>query len=131
MVWLPSSPAAMGDELRCVVFGKFGLRQGPALHQGLDAPDRIASDARRVTAPALFHIQWDDEIFPRDGRLALFDLLGSPEKELTGYSGQHAETKPAAITLWREFVARRLVPAEPGIGERRRPPLQAQERDRR
>ena len=102
--------AAMGDELRCVVFGKFGLRQGPALHQGLDAPDRMASDARRVTAPVLFHIQWDDEIFPRDGQLALFDLLGSPEKELTGYSGQHAETKPAAITLWREFVARRLVP---------------------
>ncbi len=102
--------AALGDELRCVVLGKFGLWQGPALHQGLDAPERIASDARQVTAPALFHIQWDDEIFPRDGQLALFDLLGSPEKELAGYLGTHAETKPAAIALWRGFIARRLVP---------------------
>ena len=101
--------AALGDELRCVVFGKFGLRQGPALHRGLEAPERIASDARQVTAPALFHIQWNDEIFPRDGQLALFDLLGSPEKELIGYAGPHAETKPTAIGQWREFVARRLV----------------------
>jgi hypothetical protein len=38
------------------------------------------------------------------------DLLGSPEKELAGYPGQHAEIKPAANTLWREFVARRLAP---------------------
>ena len=102
--------AALGDELRCVVFGKFGLRQGPDLHQGLAAPERIASYARQVTAPALFHLQWNDEIFPRDGQLALFDLLGSAEKELIGYAGPHAETKPAAIALWREFVTRRLAP---------------------
>jgi dienelactone hydrolase len=102
--------AGMGDELRCVVFGKFGLWQGPALHPGLEAPERAASDARQVTAPALFHLQWDDEIFPRDGQLALFDLLGSPDKELAGYAGPHAETRPAAISRWREFVARRLMP---------------------
>ena len=100
--------AALGDELSCVVFGKFGLSQGPALNLGLDAPLRVASDARRVTAPALFHIQWDDEIFPRDGQLALFELLGSQDKELIGYAGSHAETKATAIALWREFVARRL-----------------------
>jgi dienelactone hydrolase len=103
--------AATGNQLRCVVFGKFGLRQSPLLHQGLDTPERIASDAQRVTAPALFHIQWNDEIFPRDGQLALFDQLGSSDKELTGYTGTHAETRPAAITRWREFVARRLVRA--------------------
>ncbi len=100
--------AGLGDELCCVVFGKFGLRQGPALHPGLDAPQRIASDAGRVTAPVLFHIQWDDEVFPRDGQVAMFDLLGSREKELIGYAGPHAETKPAAVALWREFVGRRL-----------------------
>ncbi|MCO6005199.1 hypothetical protein NE236_09400 [Actinoallomurus purpureus] len=72
--------AAMGDELRCAVFGKFGLRQAAAMHEGLAVPERVASDARRITAPTLFHIQWDDEIFPRDGQLALFDLLGSRDK---------------------------------------------------
>jgi dienelactone hydrolase len=103
--------AAMGGQLRCVVFGKFGLRQGSALHEGLDAPQRIARDARRVTAPALFHIQWHDEIFPRDGQLSLFDILGSPDKQLIGYAGTHAETKPTAIILWRDFISRHLAPS--------------------
>ena len=100
----------MGSRLGCVVFGKFGLVQGAALHQGLGVPERIARDARRVTAPALFHIQWDDEVFPRDGQLALFDLLGSRDKQLLGYAGAHAETKPAAIALWRDFIALHLAP---------------------
>jgi hypothetical protein len=47
----------MGDRLRCAVFGKFGIQQGPAMHPGLDAPVRVAADARRVTAPVLFHLQ--------------------------------------------------------------------------
>jgi dienelactone hydrolase len=100
--------AAMGSQLRCVVLGKFGLRQGPDLHEGLAAPERTARDARRVTAPALFHIQWHDEIFPWDGQLAFFDLLGSQDKQLIGYAGQHAETRPAAITLWRDFITGHL-----------------------
>ncbi|WP_307679254.1 dienelactone hydrolase family protein [Streptomyces sp. V4I2] len=103
--------AALGDRLRCAVLGKFGLRQGPALHQGLETPERMATDARQITAPALFHVQWHDEIFPRDGQLALFDALGSPDKQLIGYTGPHAETKPAAITLWRDFVFRHLAAA--------------------
>ena len=100
--------AALGDQLRCVVLGKFGLRQGAGLHQGLEAPDRIVTDARRITAPALFHVQWHDEIFPRDGQLALFDALGSPDKQLAAHTGPHAETKPAATALWRDFVSRHL-----------------------
>jgi fermentation-respiration switch protein FrsA (DUF1100 family) len=65
-------------------------------------------DARRVTAPTLFHVQWHDEVFPRDGQLALFDLLGSPDKQLIAYPGSHTETKPAAIALWRDFIAGHL-----------------------
>jgi dienelactone hydrolase len=103
--------AAMGGQLRCVVFGKFGLRQGPGMHEGLAAPERIAGDARRVTAAALFHLQWHDEVFPRDGQLALFDLLGSRDKQLIGYAGPHAETKPAAVALWCDFVAGHLAPS--------------------
>ena len=33
---------------------------------------------------------------------------GSPDKELIGYSGPHAETKPQAIARWREFIAGHL-----------------------
>jgi dienelactone hydrolase len=100
--------AALGDRLRCVVLGKFGLRQAPVMPAGLAVPERVARDARQVTAPALFHIQWDDEVFPRDGQLALFDALGSPDKQLIGYSGPHAETRPEAVALWRGFIARHL-----------------------
>jgi dienelactone hydrolase len=97
--------AAMGRGLRCVVFGKFGLLQGPAMHAGLAAPERTALDAGRVTAPALFHLQRHDEIFPRDGQLALFDLLGSADRQLIEYTGPHGETRPEAITQWCDFVA--------------------------
>ena len=100
--------AALGDRLGCVVLGKFGLQQAPEMPEGLAVPERVARDARLVTAPALFHLQWDDEVFPRDGQLALFDLLGSRDKQLIGFSGPHAETRPEAIDLWRDFVARRL-----------------------
>jgi dienelactone hydrolase len=104
--------AAMGDELRCVVFGKFGVQQVAEMNEGLAVPERVAEDARRVTAPVLFHIQWDDEIFPRDGQLALFDLLGSRDKELVGYTGTHGETKPMAIAMWLRFVARHLTTSD-------------------
>ena len=100
--------AAMGDRVRCMVLGKFGLQQTAAMHQGLATPERVARDARRITAPALFHIQWHDEIFPREGQLALFDLLASGDKQLAGYAGTHAGTKPAAVARWRDFISRRL-----------------------
>ncbi len=100
--------AALGDQLRCVVFGKFGLQQTPLMAKGLDVPRRVASDAGRVTAPALFHVQWDDEVFPRHGQLVLFDLLGSPDKQLIAFTGPHADTRPEAVARWREFIARRL-----------------------
>ncbi|WP_391858907.1 dienelactone hydrolase family protein [Streptomyces rhizosphaerihabitans] len=100
--------AALGGRLRCVVLGKFGLRQGPGLHKGLESPERIAADARRITAPALFHVQWHDDIFPREGQLALFDELGSQDKQLVGYAGPHGETRPDAAALWCEFVSRHV-----------------------
>lgn len=100
--------AVLGDRLRAVVFGKFGLQQGPAVHPGLEAPHRIARDAGQVTCPTLFHIQWHDEIFPRDSQLALFDLLSSRDKQLIRYGGAHADTPPMAFTLWRDFVSSRM-----------------------
>ena len=97
--------AALGGRLRCAALGKFGLRQCPAMPDGLARPERAAGEARAITAPTLFHLQWHDEIFPRDGQLALFEQFGSPGKELLGYAGPHAETKPQAIARWRDFIA--------------------------
>ena len=112
--------AALGGRLRCAALGKFGLRQGPGLPEGLARPERAARDGSLITAPTLFHLQWHDEIFPSGGQLALFELFGSPDKELIGYCGPHAETKPQAIARWRDFIVGHLAgqsqadSAEPG-----------------
>ena len=60
---LPTA-AALGSRLQCAVLGKFGIRQVPPLHPVLRAPGLIAAAARAVSAPVLYHVQWDDDIFP-------------------------------------------------------------------
>ena len=77
--------AALGDSLRCAVFGKFGLVTSPGFHSGMAMPDRMNSDARKVTASTFVHVQWDDQQFPRDGQFALFDAIGTSDKRLVAY----------------------------------------------
>jgi dienelactone hydrolase len=98
--------AALGPRLRCAVLGKLGIRQAPSLHPGLSAPGLMLSAARAVTAPALYHVQWDDEIFPRDGQFELFDTLGSADKRLIARPGPHGETHPDDEASWRDFIGR-------------------------
>jgi dienelactone hydrolase len=100
--------ADVNDRLSAVVIGKFGLRQCAAMHPGMATPDRVTADAARVTAPLLFHIQHDDEIFPRDGQQKLFDLIRSPIKHLVTEPGPHARTAPTAIATWRTFITEHL-----------------------
>jgi len=100
--------AEMGDRLRCAVFGKFGLEASSAMNPELQTFERFHRDARRVEVPVLFHVQWDDEIFPRRGQLALFDALGSADKRLIAYPGGHAETYLTAVAAWRNFISSRL-----------------------
>lgn len=107
--------AALGDQLCCAVLGKFGLRQSSDMHPGMDMAGRLRADAAQLAAATLFHVQWNDEIFPRDGQLELFDLLGCRHKQLTAYPGPHGRTEPAASTGWQRFVARQLVPADPAF----------------
>ena len=72
---------------------------------------RLRRDAAKFTAPTLFHVQWDDELFPREGQLALFDLLGSRDKQLIAYTGSHGETRTTAIAVWRDFISWHLRPS--------------------
>ncbi len=100
--------ADMDGRFRCLVLGKFGLRQCDAMNPAVAAPQRVRRDAACITAPLLFHVQRDDEIFPRDGQLELFDLIGSQTKHLVIEAGPHSHTTPAAVAGWRSFVAERL-----------------------
>jgi dienelactone hydrolase len=100
---LPTA-AALGSRVRCAVFGKFGIRQAAPLHPGLCAPGLMATAARAISAPVLYHVQWDDEMFPRDGQLELFGALASADKRLFARSGPHAETHPDDEASWQEFI---------------------------
>jgi dienelactone hydrolase len=101
--------AALGERLSGAVLGKYGLRTTPALHPGLVVPpEQIEHHAQRVTAPTLFHIQWDDELFPKGGGLELYYVLGARDKRLIGFPGAHGETPEQAVPQWREFLVQHL-----------------------
>ncbi len=97
--------AALGPRLRCAVFGKFGLRESELLHPGLCAPELTLTAARAIDAPVLFHVQWDDEIFPRDGQFELFSAFAAADKRLIARSGPHAETHPDDVAAWQRQLA--------------------------
>ncbi|MGW3852704.1 dienelactone hydrolase family protein [Streptomyces fagopyri] len=108
---------ALGPGLKCAVFGKFGTQSATALDPGLHAPDRALNDASAIVAPVLFHLQWDDEIFPRPGQIHLFDAFASTDKELHGFTGGHRHTPEHAPAIWLAFIDRHLVRAARPGGE--------------
>jgi hypothetical protein len=98
--------AAVGSRLRCAVLGKFGISQAEPLNPGLCAPDLMMTAARAISAPVLYHVQWDDAIFPRAGQFELFGALASADKSLFARSGPHAAASRDDETSWREFIGR-------------------------
>ena len=60
--------------LRCAVLGKNGLRQTSGM---ANMAPRFERDAPTIKLPLLYHVQWDDELFPRDGQFELFDRPGN------------------------------------------------------
>ncbi|RZT14712.1 dienelactone hydrolase [Kribbella sp. VKM Ac-2569] len=100
--------AEAGSQLRCAVLGKYGMRQPPAMPAAVNMASRFTLDAPRITVPVLFHVQWDDELFPRVGQFELFELLGSRDKQLIAFPGTHRVAAPAAISSWCEFVVHHL-----------------------
>jgi dienelactone hydrolase len=99
--------AAAGSRLRCAVLGKYGMRQSSASVAVTMAP-RFTRDAPTIMVPTLFHVQWDDELFPRDGQFELFDALGTRDKQLIAFPGPHSAAAPAAVRAWCAFVTQHL-----------------------
>jgi dienelactone hydrolase len=100
--------AAAGDRLRCAVLGKNGMRQTAAMPTSVNMAQRFKQDAPTIKVPVLFHVQWDDELFPRDGQFELFDMIGAQDKRLIAFPGLHGAAAPAAIEAWCAFVAHHL-----------------------
>jgi pimeloyl-ACP methyl ester carboxylesterase len=96
--------AALGPRLQCAVLGKFGIRQATPLNPGLCAPALIVTAAQAVSAPVLYHVQWNDEIFPRDGQFEVFEAFASADKQVTARPGSHARTHPRDEASWLDFI---------------------------
>jgi dienelactone hydrolase len=100
--------AAAGDRLRCAVLGKYGMRQASSSPAAVNMAPRFTRDAPNITIPILFHMQWDDELFPRDGQFELFDAFGTSDKRLIAFPGPHNTSTPEAVDAWCAFVQRHL-----------------------
>jgi dienelactone hydrolase len=100
--------AAAGDRLRCAVLGKYGVRQASSTPAAVDMGPRFKQDAPTIKVPVLFHVQWDDELFARDGQFELFDMLGTHDKRLIAFPGPHSAAAPEAMQAWCAFVMRHV-----------------------
>jgi dienelactone hydrolase len=75
---------------------------------GLMGRETLAEAAAKITVPVEFHLQWDDELVPRESGLALFDVIGSAEKTLHANPGRHAEGPRFEVDSSERFFARHL-----------------------
>lgn len=75
---------------------------------GLAGHGSLAEPARRVTVPVQFLVQWDDELIPREGALALFDAIASTSKTLHANPGRHTEVPAVELEHSGRFLARHL-----------------------
>jgi pimeloyl-ACP methyl ester carboxylesterase len=107
---LPTA-AALGTRLRCLVLGKFGIREAPPIYPGLCARNLTLTSAHAIVAPVLYHVQWDDAIFPREGQFELFDAITSEDKRMHARTGPHDRTRADDERLFIEFLRQNAVPA--------------------
>lgn len=78
------------------------------LYAGGYVPRAQREEARRVTAPLLLLLQWDDEGNPRQRGLDLFDAFGSAEKTLHANPGGHLGTPRFELEDGARFLDRHL-----------------------
>ncbi|MFB7264012.1 dienelactone hydrolase family protein [Streptomyces nojiriensis] len=78
------------------------------LFAGGYVPRAQREEARQVTVPLLFLLQWDDEGNPRQRALDLFDAFGTTEKTLHANLGGHTGTPWFEVEDGNRFFDRHL-----------------------
>lgn len=69
---------------------------------------RLAADARQVRCPTLFSLQWDDEVFTREGQFELFDALACTDKHMLVYPGGHLNPAGRRLESIVQFLSSQL-----------------------
>ncbi|MCR6488736.1 alpha/beta hydrolase [Amycolatopsis sp. OK19-0408] len=75
---------------------------------GLHWPDVVAEQARQITIPIEFVLQWDDEDIDREAGLELFDAFASAEKTLHANAGKHHDVPRFEVESAARFFGRHL-----------------------
>lgn len=88
-------------ETKAAVLGLLGTTKA-----GGPFAERILSNAARIRCPVLFLMQLEDELFPRDGYLAVFDALASADKRIHANPGLHPEVPAEEIAASFGFIER-------------------------
>ena len=70
--------------------------------------ERLLHDAETIEHPVFFIMQLQDELFDREGYLALFDALSSVDKRLHANPGLHPEIPAEEIAFAVEFLTNYL-----------------------
>jgi len=70
--------------------------------------ERLRTDAAAIEHPVLYLMQLEDELFDRDGYLALFDALGASDKRLHANPGLHPEIPSEEIDFAFDFLTARV-----------------------
>ena len=90
--------AALGD-VDVAVLGLLGTTKA-----GRPFGERILADAAKISCRLAFLMQLEDELFPRDGYLAVFDAFASGDKRLHANPGLHPEVPGEEIDYAFEFL---------------------------
>lgn len=75
---------------------------------GAGLRDRLLQDAAKMHMPLAFLMQLEDELFPRDGYLELFDALAAADKRLHANPGLHPEVPAEEVNFVFDFLVTRL-----------------------
>lgn len=90
-------------DCRAAVLGLLGTTRA-----GRPFAERVLADAGEIRCPVLFLMQLEDELFPRDGCLDLFDALASDDKRIHANPGLHPQVPGEEIDFSFEFLKARL-----------------------
>ena len=86
------------------------------LYAGGYVPVAQREEARQVTVPLQFLLQWDDAGNDRQSALDLFDAFGSHEKTLHANLGGHGGVPWFEVEEGARFFSRHLTGSNPGVG---------------
>ena len=91
---------AVEPRIKAAVLGMWGL--------SFVNSERLGMDAAHIACPVLFQQKWDDELFTRDGQIALFEKIGAARKWLYVYPGTHVRVQGQQLDDLEQFLVARL-----------------------